>query len=49
LLKVDDNNFPARGGRELASDNTELLRIRPQVSLIPDNHGDGDHDQVGED
>jgi len=36
LLVVNDNNFPYGGGRELASDNTELLRIRLPVSLIPD-------------
>ena len=33
LLVVNDNNFPYGGGRELASDNTEFLRIRLQVSL----------------
>ena len=44
LLVVNDNNFPGGGGRELASDNTEFLRIRLPVSLIPDKHGDGDHD-----
>jgi len=27
LLVVNDNNFPGGGGRELASDNTEFLRI----------------------
>ncbi|GAB4556781.1 MAG: hypothetical protein Tsb007_15510 [Rhizobacter sp.] len=33
LLVVNDNNFPYGGGRELASDNTEFLRIRLPVSL----------------
>jgi hypothetical protein len=28
LLVVNDNNFPYGGGRELASDNTEFLRIK---------------------
>ena len=28
LLVINDNNFPYGGGRELASDNTELLKIR---------------------
>jgi len=42
LLVVNDNNFPGGGGRELASDNTEFLRIRLPVSLIPDPRGDGD-------
>jgi len=27
LLVINDNNFPYGGGRELASDNTEVLRI----------------------
>jgi hypothetical protein len=36
LLVVNDNNFPFGGGRELASDNTEFLRIRLPVSLVPD-------------
>ena len=27
LLVVNDNNFPYGGGRALASDNTEFLRI----------------------
>lgn len=34
LLVVNDNNFPYGGGRELASDNTEFLRIRLPVSLV---------------
>jgi hypothetical protein len=42
LLVVNDNNFPGGGGRELASDNTEFLRIRLPVSLIPDKRGDDD-------
>lgn len=33
LLVVNDNNFPYGGGRELASDNTEFLRIRLPMSL----------------
>src|SRR5262249_20080787 len=41
LLVVNDNNFPYGGGRELASDNTEFLRIRLPVSLAPDERGDG--------
>ena len=28
LLVANDNNFPYGGGRELASDNTEFLKIR---------------------
>jgi hypothetical protein len=41
LLVVNDNNFPYGGGRELASDNTEFLRIRLPVSLVPqDGHKD---------
>ncbi|WP_084226827.1 esterase-like activity of phytase family protein [Nitrosospira sp. NpAV] len=28
LLVINDNNFPYGGGRELTSDNTELLKIR---------------------
>jgi hypothetical protein len=48
LLVVNDNNFPYGGGRELASDNTEFLRIRLPVSLIADerdnDRGDKDDD-----
>ena len=40
LLVVNDNNFPYGGGRELASDNTEFLRIRLPVSLIADERDD---------
>jgi hypothetical protein len=40
LLVVNDNNFPYGGGRELASDNTEFLRIRLPVSLSLDEHDD---------
>jgi hypothetical protein len=40
LLVVNDNNFPYGGGRELASDNTEFLRIRLPVSLVPAKDGD---------
>ena len=45
LLVVNDNNFPGGGGRELASDNTEFLRIRLPVSLFPDKRGDDRDDQ----
>lgn len=41
LLVVNDNNFPYGGGRELASDNTEFLKIRLPFSLADDND---DHD-----
>jgi hypothetical protein len=41
---ANDNNFPG-GGRELASDNTEFLRIRLPVSLIPDKRGQDEHDR----
>lgn len=47
LLVVNDNNFPYGGGRELASDATEFLRIRLPVSLdLPeaDRHGERKHD-----
>src|SRR5262245_52757848 len=40
ILIVNENNFPGGGGRELASDNTEFLRIRLPVSLIPGKRGD---------
>jgi hypothetical protein len=40
LLVVNDNDFPYRGGRELASDNTEFLRIRLPLSLIADERED---------
>jgi hypothetical protein len=43
LLVVNDNNFPYGGGRELASDNTEFLRIRLPVSL----YFEGDDDRRG--
>lgn len=33
LLVVNDNNFPGGGGRELASDNTEFIRIDLPHSL----------------
>jgi hypothetical protein len=42
LLVVNDNNFPYGGGRELASDNTELLKIRLPFSLANDDD-DRDH------
>jgi hypothetical protein len=44
LLVVNDNNFPYGGGRELASDNTEFLRIRLPVSLIADEREDDKDD-----
>lgn len=40
LLVVNDNNFPYGGGRALASDNTEFLRIRLPVSLLPEEDKD---------
>ena len=40
LLVVNDNNFPYGGGRELASDSTEFLRIRMPVSLAAHEQGD---------
>src|SRR5262245_23145399 len=40
ILVVNDNNFPFGGGREAASDNTEFLRIRLPVSLVPDDEDD---------
>ena len=49
LLVVNDNNFPYGGGRELASDNTEFLRIRLPVSLIPDERGDWKDKSSGRD
>jgi hypothetical protein len=49
LLVVNDNNFPYGGGREPGSDNTEFLRIRLPVSLVPeerdDRRGDRGHDR----
>jgi hypothetical protein len=42
LLVVNDNNFPYGGGRELASDNTEFLKIRLPFSLANDDD-DRDH------
>jgi hypothetical protein len=44
LLVVNDNNFPYGGGRELASDNTEFLKIRLPFSLAND---DDDRDHQG--
>jgi hypothetical protein len=52
LLVVNDNNFPYGGGRELASDNTEFLRIRLPVSLTARDRSDdrGEHkDQDSDD
>ncbi|HEY0819426.1 MAG TPA: esterase-like activity of phytase family protein [Rhizobacter sp.] len=43
LLVVNDNNFPYGGGREMASDATEFLRIRLPVSLVDDDEGDRRH------
>lgn len=46
LLVVNDNNFPYGGGRALASDDTEFLRIRLPVSLTGDDcEGDDDRDR----
>jgi hypothetical protein len=42
LLVVNDNNFPYGGGRALASDNTEFLRIRLPASLRDDDVDDKD-------
>jgi hypothetical protein len=42
LLVINDNNFPGGGGRELASDATEFLKIRlaqPINNLQPHYHG----------
>ncbi|MET0335324.1 MAG: esterase-like activity of phytase family protein [Rhizobacter sp.] len=50
LLVVNDNNFPYGGGRELAADHTEFLRIRLPVLLTSNErdehrgHKDRDHD-----
>jgi hypothetical protein len=44
LLVVNDNNFPYGGGRALASDPTEFLRIRLPVSLIPERADPDDGD-----
>ena len=49
LLVVNDNNFPGGGGRDLASDDTELLRIRLPVSLAADKRGDEDRRDDDED
>jgi len=44
LLVVNDNNFPYGGGRELASDNTEFLKIRlPFFLTDDDDEDDRDH------
>ena len=45
ILVVNDNNFPYGGGRELASDNTEFLKIRLPFSLTSD---DENHDHHGQ-
>jgi hypothetical protein len=42
LLVINDNNFPGGGGRELASDKTEFLKIRlaqPINNIKPHYHG----------
>jgi hypothetical protein len=43
LLVVNDNNFPYGGGRAPASDNTEFLRIRLPVSLLPSERDGDEH------
>lgn len=48
LLVVNDNNFPYGGGRALASDNTEFLRIRLPVSLLADEDDDDKADRQEE-
>jgi len=48
LLVVNDNNFPYGGGRELASDNTEFLKIRLPFRLTDDDEDEG-HDRGGRD
>jgi len=42
-------NFPYGGGRELASDNTEFLRIRLPVSLIAEEGESDKHEREGRD
>lgn len=49
LLVVNDNNFPYGGGRELASDNTEFLKIRLPFSLMNDDDDHGPHRGHGRD
>jgi hypothetical protein len=44
LLVVNDNNFPFGGGRALASDNTEFLRIRLPVSLAAGGKDEDERD-----
>jgi hypothetical protein len=43
LLVVNDNNFPYGGGRQLASDDTEFLKIRLPISLVNDGDDHGHH------
>lgn len=46
LLVINDNNFPYGGGRELASDNIELLKIglaKPISGFRLDRHPGGTH------
>ncbi|MBC7993652.1 MAG: esterase-like activity of phytase family protein [Rhizobacter sp.] len=45
LLVVNDNNFPYGGGRELASDNTEFLRIRLPVLMTGEACDDDEKDE----
>jgi len=49
LLVVNDNNFPYGGGRALASDRTEFLRIRLPVSLVDDPRGGNANEDQNED
>jgi hypothetical protein len=49
LLVVNDNNFPYGGGREMASDATEFLRIRLPVSLVGDDDDDRHHPHLKHD
>lgn len=46
LLVINDNNFPYGGGRELASDNTEFLKIRlaNPISGLKRGHHERDDD-----
>ncbi|MFZ2974868.1 MAG: esterase-like activity of phytase family protein [Ferribacterium limneticum] len=45
LLVINDNNFPYGGGRELASDNTEFLKIRLAKPIPGLDHHDHGHDE----
>ena len=46
LLVINDNNFPYGGGRELASDHTEFLKIRLARPIAGLNRGHHDHDDA---